>query len=62
MALAFNILGAVTGGVLEYSSMAFGLDALNWLVLAAYGGAVLLLGRASRTGSVPLASGVSEAR
>lgn len=52
-ALAYNILGAVAGGVLEYSSMAFGLEALNWLAIALYGGAVWLLLRGSR--QVPVA-------
>ncbi len=47
-ALAFNILGAVAGGVLEYSSMSFGLDALNWLALGAYGLAAWLMLRAPR--------------
>ena len=54
-ALAFNILGAVGGGVLEYTSMPFGLGALNWLVLALYGVAVVLLLRARRAG-VPAAA------
>lgn len=47
-ALAFNILGAVAGGVLEYGSMAFGIDALNWLALGAYGLAAWLMLRATR--------------
>lgn len=42
-ALAFNILGGVAGGVVEYSSMMFGLSALNWLALGAYALAVGLL-------------------
>jgi hypothetical protein len=42
-ALAFNILGGVAGGVLEYSSMMFGISALNWLALGAYALAVGLL-------------------
>ncbi len=42
-ALAFNILGGVAGGVLEYGSMMFGLGALNWLALGAYAVAVGLL-------------------
>jgi hypothetical protein len=42
-ALAFNILGGVAGGVLEYGSMMFGLSALNWLALGAYAVAVGLL-------------------
>ncbi len=41
--LAFNILGAVAGGVLEYASMPFGLDALNWIAIAAYVTAVAAL-------------------
>ena len=61
-ALAFNILGAVAGGVLEYSSMALGLDALNWIVLGAYGGALLLLRRENRANPVPLAATESVAR
>jgi hypothetical protein len=39
-ALAFNILGGVAGGVLEYSSMMFGISALNWLAVGAYALAV----------------------
>ena len=50
-ALAFNILGAVAGGVLEYGSMAFGLDALNWLALGAYATAVALLLRRTTHGT-----------
>ncbi len=42
-ALAFNILGGVAGGVLEYSSMMLGISALNWLALGAYALAVGLL-------------------
>jgi hypothetical protein len=59
-ALAFNILGGVAGGVVEYSSMMFGLSALNWLALGAYALAVVLLLRsrrgaaAERAGSAPL--------
>lgn len=44
-ALAFNILGAVAGGILEYSSMSFGLDSLNWIAIAAYVAAVAGLAR-----------------
>ncbi|MDQ8165259.1 MAG: hypothetical protein P3A28_05820 [Gemmatimonadota bacterium] len=47
-ALAFNILGAVAGGVLEYSSMSFGIDVLNWLALCAYGLAARMMLRATR--------------
>jgi hypothetical protein len=59
-ALAFNILGGVAGGVLEYSSMMFGISALNWLALGAYALAVGLLLKsrsaapASRAESEPL--------
>jgi hypothetical protein len=42
-ALAFNILGGVAGGVLEYSSMTLGISALNWIALGAYALAVALL-------------------
>jgi hypothetical protein len=48
-ALAFNILGAVAGGLLEYASMSFGLSALNWLALASYLFAVYLLKRDGRS-------------
>lgn len=44
-ALAYNILGAVAGGVMEYASMLIGLPALNVLVVLAYGIAVALLMR-----------------
>lgn len=45
-ALGANLLGAMAGGVLEYSSMFFGIPALNLVALALYGGslAALLLG------------------
>ncbi|MBM4194695.1 MAG: hypothetical protein FJ202_10005 [Gemmatimonadetes bacterium] len=49
-ALAFNILGAVAGGVLEYASMALGLSALNWLALALYAAAVVMLRREQAAG------------
>jgi hypothetical protein len=48
-ALAYNILGAVAGGVLEYSSMLLGLPALNVIVVIAYAGAVALALRAPRS-------------
>jgi hypothetical protein len=47
-ALAYNILGAVAGGVLEYSSMLLGLPALNVIVVVAYAIAVALAWRAPR--------------
>jgi hypothetical protein len=50
-ALAFNILGAVAGGVLEYASMAFGVEVLNWLAIVLYAGAVWLLLRGRRRAS-----------
>ncbi|MBI1808922.1 MAG: hypothetical protein HYR75_03420 [Gemmatimonadetes bacterium] len=49
--LAYNILGAVAGGVLEYASMAFGLEALSWMALALYALAVWLLHRRDRRAS-----------
>ena len=35
-ALAYNLLGAIVGGVLEYSAMAFGIKALYLMALATY--------------------------
>ena len=35
-ALAWNLLGAMLGGFLEYNSMYFGIRALNWFALAIY--------------------------
>lgn len=35
-ALAFNLLGGILGICLEYTSMALGIRALGWIVLAAY--------------------------
>ena len=40
-ALAFNVMGAVCGGVLEYSSMVFGIKALYLIAGLAYAGAWL---------------------
>jgi predicted membrane-bound spermidine synthase len=42
-ALAFNTLGGVAGGVLEYASMVVGISALNWFAIVAYASAVALL-------------------
>lgn len=62
-ALAFNILGAVAGGVLEYASMTFGLDALSWIALAMYAAAVAGLRRgATTTGAAATASRASSFR
>ena len=41
-ALAYNLLGAIAGGILEYSSMAFGIKALYIVALATYVVAFLL--------------------
>ena len=56
-ALAFNTLGGVAGGVLEYASVMLGIRALNWLAIAAYALAValLLLKRRSRAAAVAVA-------
>ncbi len=53
-ALAFNIMGAVVGGVLEYSSMVFGIKALYLVAALAYLGAWLF----TRRGMAPGATGV----
>ena len=42
-ALGYNLFGAIVGGVLEYTSMAWGINSLNVLTLAAYCAAGLLL-------------------
>lgn len=40
-AMAANIFGAMTGGLLEYNSMYFGFRALHWLGLAIYAAAMV---------------------
>jgi hypothetical protein len=54
-ALAFNVMGAVCGGVLEYSSMVFGIKALYLVAALAYTGAWLSARRyaAGRVPAVP---------
>ena len=49
-ALAYNLLGAIVGGVLEYASMAVGIKGLYLLAGAVYVGALLLSLRARRAG------------
>ena len=44
-ALAYNLLGAIIGGVLEYSSMVVGIKGLYLLAAALYAGALLLTRR-----------------
>jgi hypothetical protein len=41
-ALAYNLLGAIFGGALEYSSLAVGIKALYLLAALVYGGALLM--------------------
>jgi len=48
-ALGYNLFGAMVGGVMEYASMAWGVNALNLLSLAAYGGVALFLVYRSRS-------------
>ena len=48
-ALAYNLLGAIVGGVLEYSSMAIGIKGLYLLAGAVYVGALLLALRSAKT-------------
>jgi len=48
-ALAYNLLGAIVGGMVEYSSMIFGIKALYVLAAAIYIGAMLLSRREERT-------------
>jgi hypothetical protein len=47
-ALAYNLLGAILGGVVEYSSMVFGVKALYLLAAVIYLGALLLSRREER--------------
>jgi spermidine synthase len=47
-ALAYNLLGAVVGGLLEYSSMAGGIKVLYVVAAAAYVGAALFVARDGR--------------
>jgi spermine/spermidine synthase len=47
-ALAYNLLGAIVGGVLEYSSMALGIKALYLIAAATYVGAMLIVRRQER--------------
>jgi len=47
VALGWNLLGAVAGGLLEFLAMALGFKALTLLALAFYAGVVLLRGRTS---------------
>lgn len=55
VALGYNLLGAMVGGVLEYCSMAWGVNNLNLLSLAAYAGVALLVYRRSWASSPQLA-------
>ena len=36
VALGFNVLGAVIGGMTEYASIAVGIDGLSWIAFAVY--------------------------
>jgi len=42
LALGYNLFGAMVGGVLEYSSMAWGINNLNMMAVAAYAGVAIL--------------------
>jgi hypothetical protein len=56
VALGYNLFGAMVGGVLEYCSMAWGINNLNLLTLAAYAGVALLVYRRSWASSPQFAS------
>src|SRR5262249_46053874 len=47
-ALGYNLFGAMAGGILEYTSMAWGVNNLNLVSLIAYGGVALFVYRKSR--------------
>ena len=55
-ALGSNLLGAVVGGTIEYTSMAIGLRSLTLLALVFYLISYLFVSRAARTSPVPVAS------
>jgi hypothetical protein len=50
-ALAYNLLGAIVGGVLEYSSMAIGIKGLYLLAAVVYTAALLSTLRAGKPAS-----------
>jgi hypothetical protein len=52
-ALAWNLLGAIVGGLLEYSSMVFGIKALYVIAAALYATAFLLSKRGAEPVSAP---------
>jgi hypothetical protein len=49
VAFGYNLFGAMVGGVLEYSSMALGINNLNLLCLAVYASLAIILVRRTRT-------------
>jgi hypothetical protein len=51
-ALGYNLLGVMVGGVLEYTSMAWGINNLNLVCVAVYGVAALIAYRESGRSSV----------
>jgi hypothetical protein len=53
IAFASNLVGIMTGGMLEYLSMLFGYHALIWLVIAFYGLAMVLREAGGRRAMVP---------
>ena len=55
-ALGSNLLGAVVGGTIEYTSMAIGLRSLTLLALVFYLLSYLFVSRAARTSPIPVAS------
>jgi len=52
-ALGYNLLGVMVGGVLEYSSMAWGINNLNLVCLAVYAAAALVAYREANRLSAP---------
>ena len=54
-ALGYNLFGAMAGGVLEYCSMASGINSLNLLSLLAYAGVAWFLLRPRKVAALALA-------
>jgi len=46
-AMSFNLLGAMTGGMLEYHAMVFGFQSLYWFAIGLYGLAVIAAWRSA---------------
>jgi len=46
-AMAFNLFGAMVGGILEYHALAFGFQSLYWIAIVIFGLAIFCAGRST---------------